>query len=156
MIDEIVLEMEKIDFLSHRRVLIMPHKLETDIVKASKSMNSLKWENLCIDQIGDFKTYLSKNYSKEYNENWNKFVSELKEKLYPSVLRELDMLVSENILLEDMKSQILFDIINIGMCKCYAKFETSQFYKALYDIYLAGYIPCGWFGKFPIGEILVY
>ncbi len=54
-----------------------------------------------------------------------------------------------------MRNQILFDIMNIALYQSYYPVLKSEFYECLYRIYVNGYIPCGWNGKYPKGNIKV-
>ncbi len=153
--NEVVKSLCRIDFLSHTRKLEIDFEIVPTLKLASKSINQLKWENLCLDRIGDVTSHLSKNYKEMYNENWNNLAMDIKKEIIPIVDEKLSVLISEGQLLENMKSQILFDIMNIALYKSYSLVCESEFYNCLYKIYINGYIPCGWTGEYPKGNIKV-
>lgn len=115
----------------------------------------MKWENLNLDRVGDVTSYLSKNYRELYNKNWNNLAKEIKTNILPVINEKLDFLIQEGRLLESMKSQVLFDIMNIVLVRSYSSVCKSEFYDELYQIYISGYIPCGWNGSYPEGNIKV-
>ncbi|TEX10406.1 hypothetical protein, partial [Bacillus cereus] len=118
--NEVVQSLCRIDFLSHTRKLEVDFEIVPTLKLASKSINQLKWENLCLDKIGDVTSHLSKNYKEMYNKNWNNLAMDIKKEIIPVVDEKLSVLISEGQLLENMKSQILFDIMNIALYKSYS------------------------------------
>ncbi|MBC6308209.1 hypothetical protein HCJ66_01450 [Listeria sp. FSL L7-1582] len=151
---EILKAVSEIEYLSHSNNLGNEYELINDLKSANKSINSLKWENLCLEERGTFTAFLSNN-NRDLFRNWNHLTAEVKEKIIPITEEKLDKLISEGYLLEDMKSQIKFDIVNITLYKSYSSVVRSDFYELMYSIYLSGYIPCGWAGKYPKGKIKV-
>lgn len=104
--NEVVKSLCRIDFLSHTRKLEIDFEIVPTLKLASKSINQLKWENLCLDKIGDVTSHLSKNYKEMYNKNWNNLAMDIKKEIIPIVDEKLSVLISEGQLLENMKSQI--------------------------------------------------
>lgn len=151
---EVIESIKNIVFLSQTGTIEVDYELITDLHSAEKSINSLKWENLCLEMRGKFTASLSKN-NEEIFQEWNNIVKEVKEKIIPLVEEQLNNLVMEKKITENMKAQIKFDIINISLYKTYSPFISSDFYESLYGVYLKGYIPCGWKGKFPKGKIKI-
>ncbi|MGX7420043.1 hypothetical protein ACWOFR_14690 [Carnobacterium gallinarum] len=145
---------KKIDFLSHSTNLEIGYQEIKDLKLAEKSINSLKWENLCLEERGKISGYLAQN-NKELFSNWNHLVNEIKEKIIPCVEKKLDILILKEKLLEEMKDQIKFDIINIILYKSYSEVIHSDFYETIYAVYMTGYIPCGWSGQYPKGKIKI-
>ncbi|MFE5131974.1 hypothetical protein, partial [Bacillus mobilis] len=134
--NEVVQSLCRIDFLSHTRKLEVDFEIVPTLKLASKSINQLKWENLCLDKIGDVTSHLSKNYKEMYNKNWNNLAMDIKKEIIPVVDEKLSVLISEGQLLENMKSQILFDIMNIALYKSYSLVCESEFYNCLYEVYI--------------------
>lgn len=153
--DQTVQSLLKTDILSHSCTLNNNFELISDLKLASKSINGLKWENLNLDRVGDVTSYLSKNYRELYNKNWNNLAKEIKTNILPVINEKLDLLIQEGRLVENMKSQILFDIMNIVLVRSYSSVCKSEFYEELYQIYISGYIPCGWNGRYPEGNVKV-
>lgn len=108
---KVIENMINLDFLSHSDEIKTEYVLVKNVMAAEKSMNSLKWENLCLDRIGDVSSALSKHHKTAYN-SWNDLVDEAKRTILPLVEKKLDILILEGNLLEEMKDQIKFDIIN--------------------------------------------
>ncbi len=80
--NEVVQSLCRIDFLSHTRKLEVDFEIVPTLKLASKSINQLKWENLCLDKIGDVTSHLSKNYKEMYNKNWNNLAMDIKKGNY--------------------------------------------------------------------------
>ncbi len=124
--------------------------------EVAEHINSLKWENVCLDQMGDFTAYLSINYPDEYNNYWNEQVYTVKEK-YVSVIEkkiEKNMLRLNlpNSILEDMKMNIL----SLFMLNYYSEYYESDFYQTMHEIYMKGHLPCGWVEGCSHGRFLVF
>ncbi|MED4402703.1 hypothetical protein [Metabacillus fastidiosus] len=153
--NETIESLLKIDFLSHSKNLNIDFELISNLNLASTSINGLKWENICLERIGDVTSYLSKNYRELYNKNWNNLAIEIRKNIVPTINEKLEFLIKEGQLLENMKDQILFDVMNIALFQSYSSMCKSEFYECLYKIYMSGYIPCGWNGKYPKGNIKV-
>lgn len=45
--------------------------------------------------------------------------------------------------------------MDIALLRSYSSVCKSEFYESLYQIYMSGYTPCGWNGKYPKGNIKV-
>lgn len=124
-----------------------------------KNINSAKWENLCLDRMGDFTTYLLKKHKAEYNKYWNdeiriikkEYISEISEKVNQSLLNKgfNDLAVS---ILDDIKMNIL----SIFMLEYYSYYYSSDFYNNMLEIYLTGHLPCGWTGNYPEGKFIIF
>lgn len=153
---EVIDDLLGIEFLAHHKKLEIKAEYITNLTVASKSMNGLKWENLCLEKSGDVTSYLSINHKALYNTYWNELAIAIKTNIIPLINQKLDALIAEGRLIEKMKSQILFDMMNIALFQSYSKVCESDFYEELYEIYESGYIPCGWNGKYPEGNIKVY
>ncbi|MEK0224511.1 hypothetical protein [Bacillus proteolyticus] len=124
----IINELCSIKLLSHSEDLSMDDfKLISSLDLADKHLNGLKWENICLEEISNVSAYLSKNQKRLFEENWNCLVLEIKREIIPILDNKISKLIDEGILLESMRSQILFDIMNISLCKCYSLFYKSAF-----------------------------
>lgn len=144
-----------IDFLSNVEEKYKDYIVEKDVKKAEKQISTLKWENICLEESGDITGYLSQNHQ-EADKLWNILTQEAKELLLPSLEEKLDFLIDENMLTVKIKQDILFNIIGIVVIDAYKEYVKSPFYSELLEIYEAGYIPCGWKGKYPGGSMYVY
>lgn len=124
--------------------------------QVEKSINSVKWENICLEERNKVTGFLAVNFPDEYNKYWNMLVEEIKQNVIPIIEKKLDILLEENRITVLIKQSILFDIVNIIMVRSYEKYIQSDFYDRMLAIYENGHLPCGWEGKYPIGEIKIY
>ena len=144
--DDVINALKNIDFLKEERAINLPIIQLKTLKDAEKSINSLKWENFVLEKDGDFSAYLSKNHSDMYK-HWNSLAISAKEEIIPQIEARLDNLIADSKLLESMKDQIKFDIVDLAIYLTIKKEipqAKSQFFDELYALYQAGYIPCGY------------
>ena len=127
-----------------------------NIRDVERNINSTKWENLCLDRMGDFTTYLLKNHKAEYNKYWNDGVRMIKEQYISKLSEKVNFILTNSDLSVDILDDIKMNILSIFMLEYYAKYYSSDFYTKMFKIYLAGHLPCGWFGEYPNGNFIVY
>lgn len=111
--------------------------------KAVKSVASREWENLCLEQRGNFTAYLSKEHKKEYREHWNKTVLELKQTFIPLLSEKVKSALAEKKLLEKVWDDVRFNLITILMIDFYSYDFNTEFFDHLLEVYLSGHLPCG-------------
>ena len=126
-----------------------------NIRDVERNINSTKWENLCLDRMGDFTTYLLKNHKAEYNKYWNDGVRMIKEQYISKLSEKVNFILTNSDLSVDILDDIKMNILSIFMLEYYAKYYSSDFYTKMFKIYLAGHLPCGWFGEYPNGKFQV-
>ena len=61
--------------------------------KIEKSINSLKWENICLEEVNSLTGFLAVNHSDAYNLHWNRLVDQIKDEVLPSISSRLDVLI---------------------------------------------------------------
>ena len=115
--------------------------LVNDVKKVVDGISSIEWENLCLDEIGKFTTYLSKEYKKEYREYYNKTVLELKENYIPLLMNIICPILEKKGLYEIVWDDIRFNLISILMIAFYSYNFKNEFLDYLLLIYLSGHIP---------------
>ena len=121
-----------------------------------KNINSTKWENICLDRMGDFTTYLHKNHKAEYNKYWNDEVRMIKEQYISKISEKVNFALTNNDLPVGVLDDIKMNVLSIFMLEYYSEYYSSDFYNKMLEIYLAGHLPCGWIGEYPNGKFIVY
>ena len=121
-----------------------------------KMINSIKWENMCLDRMGDFTTYLLKNHKDEYNRYWNDEIRLIKERYISVISDKVNQALLINDLSVDLLDDIKMNILSIFMLEYYSEYYSSDFYNKMMIIYLTGHLPCGWIGEYPNGKFIVY
>lgn len=121
-----------------------------------KNINSVKWENICLDKKGDFTTYLFKNHKAEYNKYWNDEVETIKEQYLSKITEKVNMALINSGLSVDILDDISMNLLSIFMLEYYSEYYSCDFYNKMLKIYLAGHLPCGWIGEYPDGKFIVY
>lgn len=127
-----------------------------DSKKVEKSINSTKWENMCLDRMGDFTAYLTKNHKDEYKKYWNEEVKYIKANYIPSISENINKVLLEKELPLDILDDMKMNIVSLFMLEFYSDYYSCDFYEKMQEIYLAGHLPCGWVGEYPNGKFLVY
>ena len=119
-----------------------------DFYDAWEEIQSLEWENLCLDKGGEFTSYLSRHYPTEYNNGWNPEVIRIKREDMPAIAERIAQGFEAKHLppeaLNDVRNDIKFNLITIMMLRFYGDCFVSPFYDQMLRIYLAGRLPCGW------------
>ena len=124
--------------------------------EVEKNINSVKWENICLDKKGDFTTYLFKNHKAEYNKYWNDEVETIKEQYLSKITEKVNMALTNSGLSVDILDDINMNLLSIFMLEYYSEYYSCDFYNKMLKIYLAGHLPCGWIGEYPDGKFIVY
>ena len=136
------------------------YDFEVYIVKTEKelmkSIQSIAWENTCLEAQGDLSEYLHIYHRKEFDEYWNKEVDIIKETYYPPISDKIEKIIEEKNYPLEIKADLDYTILLILMADYYSEFYESVFFKNLLEIYLSGHLPCGWKGKYPDGKIMVF
>lgn len=124
--------------------------------EVEKNINSVKWENICLDKKGDFTTYLFKNHKADYNKYWNVEVETIKEQYLSKITEKVNMALTNSGLSVDILDDINMNLLSIFMLEYYSEYYSCDFYNKMLKIYLAGHLPCGWIGEYPDGKFIVY
>jgi hypothetical protein len=95
-------------------------------------------------------------HSKERLQLWNGAVGEVKRITRPFVGRKIAAVVRENNLPEIFGIQVNHDILGACMEAEYADVCPPGFFTNIGGWYLRGHFPCGWWGMFPQGRLVVY
>lgn len=121
-----------------------------------KNINATKWENICLDRKGDFTTYLFKNYKTDYNKYWNDEVDIIKKQYLFKISEKIKTALIDRGLSVGIIDDILMNLLSIFMLEYYSDYYSCDFYNKMLKIYLSSHLPCGWIGKYPDGNFLVY
>ena len=121
--------------------------------EVQKSIDSIKWENVCLDRMGDFTAYLSKHYNEEYNKYWNERVGIIKKEYMPIISDNINEVLLSKKMSFDIMDDLRMNILSLFMLEYYSDFYTSEFYEKMLYIYMKGHLPCGWLGRISQREI---
>ena len=123
--------------------------------EAVEQCSSLEWENLNIDAFNDYRAELAER-SKEKFRQWNEVVDELKKRTIPLVRRKIQDVVRAERLPKRFEGMVQWDILGFCTEAEYADVCPPGFSTRLGAWYLDGHFPCGWWGNFPEGKLIVY
>lgn len=123
---------------------------------AEKSINSVKWENMCLERGSDFTSFLARNYKDEYNRFWNDIVRMIKRDYFPQIIKKIDAILLEKGFSNSIVEDIKFNLITLFMLNFYSDYYSDEFWVHMLSVYLSGHIPCGWAGNYPEGKLMIY
>ena len=128
------------------------------IKKLEQSLLGVKWQNIELEEVNKLTEYLFHNYSDLYQNKWNTLVVEFKDKHLKNFDRLL--LAKINEVFGNLSTLVInyvhWDILEIVMASTFEDCLEPTFYSEILKIYQNGFFPCGWRGKFPHGNMLIY
>ena len=160
--DDFLTRVESCEWLCHcgqydDLMFDFPVRIIKDKKTAIKSICSLDGENICLEHDGDFTVFLHLNHNKEYNQFWNVIVKNVKEVYIENIMDKVHKALSERDLTEDVATDVKSNLITLFMLNFYSDFGYDDpFWKQMFEIYMAGYLPCGWTGNSESGEFIIY
>ena len=127
-----------------------------DVDEITKAITSIEWENICLEEHGNISEFLAVNDRAEYRHSWNTTVAFLKSKYLPDIMFRIENICKENKLPSSILNDIKFNLLSIFLTNHYQQYDRSSFFSMLLSIYMAGHLPCGWQGKYPDGNIIIF
>ena len=122
---------------------------------ATHHCDSSAWEDLQGEALNQYRECIARR-SRERLQFWNGLVDEVKEISQPLVGRKIAAAIRENNLPEIFSIQVNYDIIGVCMEAEFADVSPPGFFTSLGDWYVRGHFPCGWWGMFPQGRLVIY
>ena len=117
--------------------------------------DSSAWEDLQLGALNQYCECIARR-SNERLQLWNDTVREVKKISRPLVGRKIAAVVREHTLPEIFKICVNWDITGFCMEAEYADLCPPGFFTNLGHWYLNGHYPCGWWGVFPQGKLVIY
>ncbi|KQO01110.1 hypothetical protein [Paenibacillus sp. Leaf72] len=122
--------------------------------EAEKSLNS-RWDNFKLEIRNGLTVALHKEHLDAYRQ-WNSITIEAKKLLKNGVLNDISLYAKNNHLNESVYESVEWDLLAAMMEHAYSPYIKPGFYTQLLKVYQSGHIPCGWKGKWPEGQLLVF
>lgn len=129
---------------------------QEDSREVIKTINSIEWENVCLEESGNITEYLAVHNKEEYNKNWNQLVKKIKLEVLPQIIDKIQEEIAKKGFPENVIDDIKFNLVTILTSDAYSKYYSSEFCSRLLKIYTSGHLPCGWDGEYPDGKIVVF
>lgn len=125
--------------------------------EAVRSIATIAWENKCLDAAGDLSVYLVKNrLDRQFD--WNAECEKIKEKYMVYIYTKLiDAAKKQDLPGETIAVDVRFNVMNLFKYDLY--YETgfrSDFFEKMLQIYIAGYLPCGYLKNSKENMFLIY
>lgn len=128
-----------------------------DRQEAVERISSLKWERVCLQKSNDVTVYLHKNYTEQY-QKWNDVVDEIKAIYLDEIVKKVTIgLTKKELLLNVVLNDVTYNIVTLLVLNYYSEYYTMDlFHQHMLELYMCGYLPCGWFGGLKEGKFKVY
>jgi hypothetical protein len=123
--------------------------------QAIELCDSAEWEDLQGEVLNQYRECIQR-CSKERLHLWNDTVDEVKKVTRPLVDRKIATLVRENKLPKIFNIQVNYDITLVCMESEYADMCPPGFFTSIGHWYVNGHFPCGWWGVYPEGKLMIY
>ncbi|HEY6256972.1 MAG TPA: hypothetical protein VIY51_14390 [Xanthobacteraceae bacterium] len=124
-------------------------------LEAIEYCSSFEWEDLQGEMLNQYRECIAER-SEEHLRLWNDTVREVKKITGPLLDRKIATLVRENNLPRIFKVQVNYDITGFCMEAEYADVCLPGFFTNIGYWYVKGHFPCGWWGPFPEGKLVIY
>lgn len=113
------------------------------------------WEEVTLEARNNLTQFLRDGNSRAFSE-WNALIEEgqdfLKNAVIP-VIGGLDLPVDEKAIL---MSCVRWDLLSCLMEDAYSEFKPPVFFANILEIYKSGHFPCGWQGRWPEGNLVIF
>ncbi len=117
-----------------------------------RKIDSVHWENSCLDKRGDFSSFLCLNHRKEYRE-WNNVANIIKTDYLPEISRKLEDAIARQGLPDCILGDIKYNVATLFMLNYYSEYyKMTDFWEQMLTIYLSGHVPC----DYKKGQFVVY
>jgi coproporphyrinogen III oxidase-like Fe-S oxidoreductase len=125
--------------------------------RAMQSCKKQSWKNAQLEAQNQLTSFLSLHHREQYRA-WNRLVEAHK-------LQTIEPLTKEHIIPFQQKNNldsafihsVRWDILGALMANSYLYCQHSSFFfLEILKVYEAGHFPCGWQGKWPLGDLIIY
>ena len=123
--------------------------------EAIRLCDTIEWEDLRLEALNQYREYIVRR-SKERWEMWSETLREVKKITKPLVARKIATVIRAHALPEIFTIRVDHDIIGFCMEAEYADVCPPGFFTHIGNCYLYGHFPCGWWGVFPEGNLVIY
>lgn len=123
--------------------------------EAMQHSSKLSWENIQLEAANSLRAKIIKADPKRFHV-WNDKVIALKPTAFQMIDQKSSFVIQQNNLPEGFKHTVQWDILHLLMEAEYSDIVKPTFFAAQAYWYVTGRFPCGWKGKFPEGQLIVF
>lgn len=124
--------------------------------EAKRSYQNPNWERTTLEARNELTTFLHHKYRNEYYK-WNKVAKEARLFVEKEIIHKVENYREKNELDKVFIDCVKWDIVNAIMEASYSKCnQRPAFFLELLKVYASGNFPCGWDGKWPKGNLIIY
>lgn len=122
--------------------------------EAENYLSASEWENATLEGANEISAFLANKHPTSFQE-WNEVAKEAKlfflNEIKPKVIHLNGF--NNTLLLQCFE----WDVIHYLIEDFYSeKLKSPLFFHSLISIYESGHFPCGWFGNWPKGQLVMY
>jgi hypothetical protein len=137
--------------------LTMPIERVKTWPQAIKALKTRAWENATLEARNQLTAFLSQHHC-ERSRQWNKITENLKREVVIPLTEALWEPFRQShgldiVLVHSVQWDILAALMESAYLDCK---HTCFFFHELLTVYEAGHLPCGWVGKWPNGNLLIF
>ncbi len=114
-----------------------------------------EWEDLQQEMLNQYRVYIHQHHRARL-QDWNERIEAVKKITEPLVALKTTAVIRENGLPDIFRIAVRFDVTLFCMEAEYDDVCPPGFFTRLGAWYLDGHFPCGWWGPFPKGKLIVY
>ena len=123
--------------------------------EAIDACGSPEWKEINLEMANQLSEKLS-NQAPDRFTKWNEIVKECKEKTIPLISKKTESVVKINSLPKSFLNAVNWDILHICLEAEFSDSLPLGYFASQGFWYIKGHFPCGWRGKFPQGQLVVY
>ena len=120
-----------------------------------ESIGTVERENAGIDAANLLRHQIRTHVPEQLN-LWNDHVDDIKPQLEEVVYRKLTPWMQSRTLPPRMVNSVRWDLLHLCLYEGHKPYVNVPFYDEMRAWYMAGHLPCGWFGDFPVGQMMVH
>ncbi|MCG3461560.1 hypothetical protein L7G72_06770 [Xenorhabdus bovienii] len=121
---------------------------------ANECISSPEWEDVTLQESNKISGFLAQKYSDIY-QYWNVIAIDAKSFINNEIIKNFSDIDGVDPIL--LSQCVRWDLMHYLIEDTYKeKLTRPLFFAGLVDIYERGYLPCGWDGEWPNGNLIVY
>ena len=114
-----------------------------------------EWMDLRQEMLNQYCVYIHQHHREQF-QDWNDRIEAVKKVAEPLVERKTSAVIRANCLPHIFWIRVRFDVVIFCMEAEYDDICPPGFFARLGAWYLDGHFPCGWWGPFPEGKLIVF
>ena len=124
--------------------------------QAEEYFTSEDWQDTTLEAANRLSAACMRLHPKWSAKRWDELVTKIKDFTEPLIEGKITRLMREQDFTQVLEDWVKWDILAYCKEQEFSGELASGFFSRLGDIYIAGHYPCGWIGKYPLGELVIF